>query len=267
MIRLGVTNLSFHIATAGIVALVLKGMGFEVERTYALHEENFERLRNGDIDMVTSAWLPSSHGIYKTRVDEQSVTRELGLHYEPYALWGVPHFVPASEISSIDDLLKPHVMALMQKEIQGIGVGAGITRFSLKIMDEYGLSVAGYSFRTGSQADCITAFEKLVEEHRWGVVPLWHPQFLHFRHDIRALKDPKGLLGSVDRAVLLARIDRLGRFKQEQIRVLDNIRLNNAIISELDYAINRLGLSADQAAADWIAKNPQALATWLAPLV
>lgn len=267
MIRLGVTNLSFHIATAGIVALVLKGMGFEVERTYALHEENFERLRNGDIDMVTSAWLPSSHGIYKTRVDEQSVTRELGLHYEPYALWGVPHFVPASEISSIDDLLKPHVMALMQKEIQGIGVGAGITRFSLKIMDEYGLSVAGYSFRTGSQADFITAFEKLVEEHRWGVVPLWHPQFLHFRHDIRALKDPKGLLGSVDRAVLLARIDRLGRFKQEQIRVLDNIRLNNAIISELDYAINRLGLSADQAAADWIAKNPQALATWLAPLV
>jgi len=44
--------------------------------------------------MIASAWLPSSHGVYKERVEEMVGTRELDLHYEPHALWGVPDYVP-----------------------------------------------------------------------------------------------------------------------------------------------------------------------------
>ena len=266
MLRLGVTDLSFHRATAAVIVQVLKRMGVPVERSYALHEANFEQLRTGSIDMIASAWIPSSHGLYKARVEEQVATREVGLHYEPYALWGVPDYVPESVVGSIEDLLKPQVIARMQPLIQGIGPGAGITRFSLKIMDDYDLTLAGYRFRTGTEEECVEAFESLVQTGRWGVVPLWHPQFLHFRHRIRDLKDPKGLLGSVDRAVLLARADRLGHLSAAQIQVLDNIRLSNAIVAELDYAISREGRNADQAATRWLDKNPQMLASWLAPL-
>lgn len=74
------------------------------------------------------------------------------------------------------------------------------------------------------------------------------------------------MLGSIDRAVLLARADRLGHLSAAQIQVLDNIRLSNAIVAELDYAINREGRSADQAAIRWLDKNPQMLASWLTPL-
>jgi len=63
--------------------------------------------------------------------------------------------------------------------IQGIGTGAGITRFSIKMMDEYKLNDAGYRFLTGTQAECVAAFENAVAEKRWVVVPLWRPQFLH----------------------------------------------------------------------------------------
>lgn len=266
MVRLGVTDLSFHRATAAVITQVLQRMGFAVERSYALHEANFEQLRTGSIDMIASAWIPSSHGLYKTRVEEKVATRELGLHYEPYALWGVPDYIPISEVGMVEDLLKPQVIARMTPLIQGIGPGAGITRFSLRMMDDYGLASAGYHFRTGTQEECVRAFESLVLTRRWGIVPLWHPQFLHFRHRIRDLKDPKGLLGSVDRAVLLARADRLEHFSAAQIHVLDNIRLSNAIVAELDYAINRDGRSADQAATRWLDQNPQILASWLTPL-
>jgi glycine betaine/proline transport system substrate-binding protein len=34
----------------------------------------------------------------------------------------------------------------------------------------------------------------------------------------------------------------------------------------LDYALNRQGKSADQAAEGWLLNNPQTLASWLAPL-
>lgn len=264
-LRLGVTDLSFHRATAAVVVAVLTRLGYRVQRSYALHEANFERLRNGDIDLLASAWLPYSHGVYQNRVHEVVTTRELGLHYQPYALWGVPDYVPADVVGSVADLLKPEVRQRMTPLIQGIGPGAGITRFSLRMMDEYGLSAAGYRFQTGTQQQCFDAFEQAVAAQRWVVVPLWHPQFLHARYRIRELQDPKGLLGGTDRAVLLARSDRLSRLTPAQLQVLDNIRLDNRIVATLDYAINREGQSEDQAAEAWLAAHPDTLAGWLRP--
>jgi len=255
-IKLGVTDLSFHRATGAVVANILKRMGFKVVRSFYPHKENFERLRSEEIDMIASAWLPSSHGVYKERVEEMVGTRELGLHYEPYALWGVPDYIPESEVATVIDLLKASVKTKMTPIIQGIGAGAGITRFSIKMMDEYKLNDAGYRFLTGTQAECVAAFENAVAEKRWVVVPLWHPQFLHNKYKIRELKDPKKLLGGKDRAVLLAREDKLNQlFSKDEINRLDNIKLSNAIVAELDYAINRENKTEDEAAEAWLDAN------------
>ncbi|WP_232775027.1 MULTISPECIES: glycine betaine ABC transporter substrate-binding protein [unclassified Shewanella] len=268
VIRMGVTDLSFHRVTAAVVAQVIRVMGKEVQRSYALHEANFDRLGEGKVDMVCSAWLPHSHGIYRQHVEERVPTQQLGLHYEPYALWGVPDYVPAELVSSIEDLLKPEVQQRMRPTIQGIGEGAGITRFSKNIMVQYGLTAAGYQFKTGTQADCVAAFESAAAVNDWVIVPLWHPQFLHHQYRIRELQDPRGLLGGKDKAVLLARKVELTRnFSPEQIKVLDNIVMSNQIVAELDYAVNRQGMTEDEAAANWLMTNPQHLTTWLAPLL
>lgn len=266
-IRIGVTDLSFHRVTGAIVTKLLEQMGFQVERKYALHENNFNCLAVGEIDMIASAWIPFSHGIYKDKVEQQIATRELGLHYEPYAIWGVPDYVPQDQLCHISDLLKPQVKNRVLPLIQGIGAGAGITRFSIEMMALYGLSEAGYHFKTGTQDDCISAYEAAVARKQWVVVPLWHPQFLHAKYKIRELADEKSLLGGRDRAVLLAREDRLSAsFSIEQVAVLDNIRLSNSIISALDYAVNREGLSADEAAHRWIVNNPDTVMRWMLPL-
>ncbi|MGE6650432.1 glycine betaine ABC transporter substrate-binding protein [Shewanella colwelliana] len=268
VIRMGVTDLSFHRVTAAVVAHVIRIMGKEVQPSYALHEANFNQLGDGKVDMICSAWLPHSHGMYRQHVEEQISTRQLGLHYEAYALWGVPDYVPVELVASIEDLLKPEVQQRMRPIIQGIGEGAGITRFSKDIMTQYGLTAAGYQFRTGTQADCVAAFEAATAVNDWVVVPLWHPQFLHHQYPIRDLQDPKGLLGGKDNAVLLANEQTLTlNFSPTQIQVLDNIVLSNQIVAELDYAANRQGLSEDEAAANWLMANPQHLAAWLAPLL
>ena len=77
-IIMGVTDLSFHRTTASLVANVLKAMGFEVERILSPHQENFEKLKIGQVDMLSSAWLPSSHGIYKAGVEEVEHLSSLG---------------------------------------------------------------------------------------------------------------------------------------------------------------------------------------------
>ncbi|MDK9783556.1 glycine/betaine ABC transporter [Vibrio sp. B172a] len=251
-IKLGVTNLSFHRVTASLVSHVLNDMGFEVERVYSPHEENFSKLKSGEIDMLSSAWLPSSHGIYKASVEEVQPLLELGLHYEPYALWGVPDYVPEELVSEVSDLTKPEVVTKMKSDIQGINPGAGITRFSIKMMDEYSLTEAGYRFHTGTEEDCFTAFEKAVENKQWVIVPLWKPQFLHYKYAIREIAEPKGLLGIVDKAVLLLRQDKSDKFTQEELNRLDALRFSNDIIAELDYKISREGRELDAVTREWL---------------
>jgi glycine betaine/proline transport system substrate-binding protein len=139
-ITIGVTDLSFHRVTSSLVSHVITDMGFTVNRLYAPHQDNFLALKSGQTDMLASAWLPSSHGIYRADVEQVQPLIELGLHYQPYAMWGVPDYIPKHAIAEVSDLLKPDVISKMNKDIQGINPGAGISRFSINMMHEYGLS-------------------------------------------------------------------------------------------------------------------------------
>ncbi|UTJ07041.1 glycine betaine ABC transporter substrate-binding protein [Arcobacter roscoffensis] len=258
-IKLGVTDLSFHRIAGSLVANVLKDLGYEVERIYSPHVENFRKLKVGEVDLLTSAWLPSSHGIYKEDTEKTTPLIELGLHYKPYALWGVPDYVPQKDVAEISDLLKPEVIEKMKKDIQGITPGAGITRFSIKMMEEYGLSNAGYRFHTGTEEDCFSAYETAVKNNQWVVVPLWKPQFLHYKYKIRELSDPKGLLGIVDKAVLLLREDKKNLFSQEELKVLDNLKFSNEVIAELDYKVSRENKAIDEVTKQWLKEHSKSL--------
>ncbi|WBX70029.1 glycine betaine ABC transporter substrate-binding protein [Tenacibaculum retecalamus] len=255
IIRIGVTDLSFHRIAASLVANTLKEMGFKVERIYAHHEKNFENLKEGKTDMLASAWLPSSHGGYKAEVQKTVPLIDLGVHYEPYALWGVPDYVPAEAVSEVVDLLKPEVLEKMKFDIQGINAGAGITRFSIKMMDEYGLNDADYQFHTGTEEACFSTFENAVKDKEWVVVPLWKPHFLHYKYAIRELKEPKGLLGIVDKAVLLLREDKKPLFTEEQLATLDALHFDNEIIAALDYKVSREGKDIDKVTQEWLNSN------------
>lgn len=159
---------------------------------------------------------------------------------------GGPNYVPKEAVSEVAERMKA--------QIQGINPGAGITRFSIQ-MKEYELSDSGYEFFTGSEGDCFDAFESTVANKEWVIVPLWKPQFLHYRYDIREIKEPKGLLGIVDRAVLLLRNDKKSLFSEEQIQKLDSLRFSNDIIAELDYKVCREGKSQDAVTHAWLVEK------------
>lgn len=236
-IRVGHIALSFHDASARQVEQVLEAHGHGVERSAASHEEMFRRLGAGDVDMLVSAWLPSSHGRYLAPIEDR--VRKVTILYEPYCIWGVPEHVPEEAVASVADLLKSPASERMERLIQGINPGAGISRFSAAIVERYGLADAGYHFRSGTEADCFDRFEDAVREGRWIVVPLWHPQFLHARYRIRALEEPLGLLGGVDHATLLVRRDAEERIGEAALDELSRLHLGNVRVSELDDRIAR----------------------------
>lgn len=107
----------------------------------------------------------------------------------------------------------------------------------------------------GTEEECFSAFEEAVEKKEWIVVPLWKPQFLHYKYVIREIKEPKGLLGIVDEAVLLMPEDKTSLFSKEQLETLDSLRFSNEIIAELDYKICRENQPIDQVTKEWLNKN------------
>ena len=235
-IRVGHIDLSFHDASSRAVEAILVEEGHAVERSAAPHEEMFARLGRGEVDVLVSAWLPASHGAYLAPFEAD--VRKLGILYEPYCFWGVPHYVPDA-ISSVADLVGPMALRRMERLIQGINPGAGISRFSKAILSAYELDAVGYHFETGTEADCFGRYERAVAERRWVVVPLWHPQWLNHRYRIRELEEPRGLLGGRDAATLIVRKDAEALIGEATLSRLSHLTLGNGHVSALDDALRR----------------------------
>jgi len=235
-IRVGHIDLSFHNASALEVEAVLAKYGHAVERSAAPHEEMFQRMSRRDVDILVSAWLPASHGKYLEPFRDE--VEEVTVLYEPYCIWGVPDNVPTS-ISQILDLLQDAALNRMDRLIQGINPGAGISRLSSAIITTYKLDHAGYHFRPGTEQDCFGRFEEAVAQSRWVVVPLWHPQALHHRYKIRALAEPLGLSGGADKATVIIRREAAARIESGALDELRRLYIGNARMSELDDALRR----------------------------
>ncbi|KAK3605155.1 hypothetical protein CHS0354_000824 [Potamilus streckersoni] len=187
--------LSFHKAAGAVIQALLVEDGVNVKASSAPHALAYEHLATGKVDFVCAAWLPGSHGKYLDSIAKVGqVIEKFSVIYNPYTIWGVPDYIPANEVASVGDLKKPNVAAKMNKLIQGIGAGAGISRFSREIVEKYKLGEWGYHFENGSMEDCVNAFERAYAKKEWVVVPLWHPQYLHSKYKIRELKEPNGLL-------------------------------------------------------------------------
>lgn len=248
----GQIALSFHIATSAVVCELLERLGHDVVVKQASHEDLYEMLGKGEIDLLVSSWLPASHEKYIKEYQDQLA--KLAVLYNPYCIWGISERAP-SHIQSVEDLSKPEVAELFRKRIQGINPGAGISRFSRQMIDDYDLERQGFYFENGTLEDCANAFLDAEKAGEFAIIPLWHPQWLHQNNSLRELKDPKKLLGGHDDATLLLRRDAEHKVNTQGRKMLESLRIGNKTLSNLDYEICVEGKKPIEAARCWIESN------------
>jgi glycine betaine/proline transport system substrate-binding protein len=262
-IVLGQVGLSFYRVKAALVQRVLEELGYTVEIVEGLHDKIFPLLAQGKVDLFVAAWLPEAHAVYWEQVKAKAMP--LATFYDDaYFFWGVPDYVPQSQVQSIADLTKPEVSAKMNKTIQGIGQGATITVFSQNAVKAYGLDQSGYEFRTGTPKEWIAAFEQAIAQKQWVLLPIWQPQYLNQAHAIRPLADPKGILGGKNQAELIATQSFLEQFPASVIAVLRRIRLDIATVTQMDYQVNVEQKTPREVAQIWIDQHPDQFKGWLA---
>nr|WP_315249384.1 glycine betaine ABC transporter substrate-binding protein [uncultured Duganella sp.] len=260
---LGQVSLSFYAVTGAVIQHLLERLGHTVVVRQGPHEEMFPLLAAGELDLMAAAWLPEGHGAYWQRYG--AVSEQVGKLYEGARFfWAVPDYVPASEVGAIADLAKPHVAARMNKRIQGIGAGAGITVRSRQAVVDYGLDSIGYALQAGTASEWIAAYEKAQAAREWMVFPTWAPQYLNRDGRLRPLLDPRGVLGSVNHASLVGYSQRLQKLPPATRAALAKVKLGIDAVTEMDYLVNIGKHTPRQAAAIWMANNEQRVASWLA---
>jgi glycine betaine/proline transport system substrate-binding protein len=260
-IVLGQVSLSFYAVTGAVIQEVLERLGYTVVLRQGPHEEMFPLLGKGEIDLMAAAWLPEGHAAYWNRygAGAEQVTK---LYDGARFFWAVPDYVPASEVSSMADLARPAVAARTVKLIQGIGAGAAITTLSQKALNEYGLAAAGYSLRPGTAAEWIAAYEAAKAEGKWMVFPTWAPQFLNRDGRLRPLSDPRGVLGGVNHAALVAPRERWSALPAATRAVLAKVHLGLEGVTEMDYLVNVGKQTPREAARIWMRQNESRVAEW-----
>jgi glycine betaine/proline transport system substrate-binding protein len=241
-------------ASTNVVKAVLQEkLGYEVETTPVSAAAMWQALETGDVDAMTTAWLPVTHGHYLEKVKDG--VEDLGVNCEGAGIGlVVPTYVTIDSIAELNDHADK-----FNGEITGIDPGAGIMSKTEEAIEEYGLDKMKLMEASGSIMTAVLADK--IKNEEWVVVTGWTPHWKFARWDLKYLEDPKGVYGGTEYIATIARKG-LKEDMPEVYKVLDNFHWTLADIGEV-MGWNAEGADPYDSAKRWINENPEKVAEWL----
>ncbi|MFT5646168.1 MAG: glycine betaine/proline transport system substrate-binding protein [Aureispira sp.] len=245
-------NWSNGIAVTYLAKAALEANDYDVVLTNLAPGMIFGELSkdDGKGDVFLDAWLPNSHEDYWAEYGENLVV--LGEAFsEGTTGLVVPSYVTINSIEELNDNKDK-----FNGEIIGIGGGAGLHRNTIKAIDLYNLD---YDQVTSSGPAMVASLEKAVRDKEWIVVTGWKPHFKWAQHDLKYLKDPKGVYPK-DACTIISRRG----FKEEQpgaATFFKNFNLEEEQLYEVMSAIADKGEEAG--ATEWYEANKVLVDSWM----
>ena len=241
---------------------------------------------DGSADVYTDLWMPNRQGIWdKYIVEANSVG-----HNKPY-LGTQQMYVPsymADQVKSVEDLKKPEVAALFDKDGNGKGeywagdAGWKSTRMWQVKFKDYGLSelwepeiVPDATFK--AQLKTSYAQEKPI------LFYYWTPEWVHAAYDISAIEEPPRYDGcevvkldeedwleastfncaSSDAEIFVAYSKSLEQRNPAAAKFLSQIQLDPAVVNQWILRIGRDKEDPQDVAEEWVKDNMETVNKWI----
>ncbi len=241
---------------------------------------------DGSIDVFTDSWLPNHKDIW----DKFIVESKTIAHNEPYlATQGtfVPRYM-ADRIKSFEDLAKPEIAALFDKDGDGKGeywpgdANWGSTKLLQIKFESYGLSelwepeiYSDATFKTQLKA-AIAAEEPILFYY-------WTPEWIHAAYDLVSLEEPDRTEGCEDLKLdqedwleastftckyndaraYVAYSKSLEQRNPVVAKFLSQIKLDADVVNEWILKIGRDDEDPQDVAEAWIEANPDTVNGWI----
>ena len=251
-VKLAYVNWAEGVAVTHLLDAMLTDMGYTVETTMADVAPIFAAVAGGDQDVMVETWVPVTHKTYWDKYGDQ---------FEELAVWFdkariglvVPQYV---NIDSIEDLNS--IKDDLEGQITGIDAGAGIMKTTDKALEEYSLD---YELVTSSGPAMTAALKSAIDKKEPVVVTGWAPHWKFARYNLKFLKDPKQVYGSVEE---IKSICRKG-FKQdmpEVAAIFAKMKFNGQQIGSLMDAVSQAEGSEEEAVRAWMEDNKELIDSW-----
>ncbi|WP_121746006.1 ABC transporter permease/substrate binding protein [Streptomyces sp. E2N166] len=239
---------------------ILEQRGYEVEAKQFDAGPLYTSLAQGDIDIVTNSWLPTTHEQYWKKYGDR--LDDLGSWYDETSLeLTVPAYM--KDINSLADLKGK--AGLFDGRITGIESSAGeMALLKSKVLKAYGLEKE-YKVVDSSTPAMLAELKRAMSKKEPVVVTLWSPHWAYNDLDLKKLKDPKGAWGAGDGVHTLSRKGFAGD-DPTTAKWLKDFSLTEKQLTSLEAEINKAGKGNQQdAVRTWLDANP-GLVDKLAPV-
>ncbi|WP_226486345.1 ABC transporter permease/substrate binding protein [Streptomyces parvulus] len=239
---------------------ILEQRGYEVEAKQFDAGPLYTSLAQGDIDIVTNSWLPTTHAQYWKKYGDR--LDDLGSWYDNTSLeLTVPAYM--KDVNTLADLKGK--AGQFGGKITGIESSAGeMALLKDKVSKEYGLDKE-YKVVDSSTPAMLAELKRAMSKKEPIVVTLWSPHWAYNDLDLKKLKDPKGAWGKGDGVHTLSRKGFAGD-DPTAAKWMKDFKLDEKQLTSLEAEINKAGKGKQQdAVRTWLKSNPD-LVDNLAPV-
>jgi len=249
---MGYSLWSSEISSSSVLEIVFEEAGYKVNKVTADPGMIFQGLANGDIDINPGAWLPTCHGNYMEKYEDQVDVVGKNLEGVRVGLV-VPAYV---EIDSIEDL-----NAIKEKtggKIIGIDPGSGAMQSTTQAIPAYNLD---YELIASSETAMLAELKSSIDKGEWVVVTGWRPHWKFIRWDLKFLDDPKKIYGEDEYISSLARLG----FKEDDPEAYAIYERFSWTSEDMESVMNdrENGVPEREAAQKWVDNHPDEVNTWL----
>ena len=247
-VKIGVVQWDDSRATASVFTQILDEGGYEYEIISADLGGLYQATAQGDLDVLVQAWLPATQAPYWEQYGDDLNKAQV---VASGAMCGlvVPEYVP---INTIEEL-KGNA-SKFDGQIGGIEPGAGIMQNTESCIVDYDLEE--FELYSSSTVGMVTELQDKIDKEEWVVVTLWRPHWSFARMEgLRFLEDTQGSYGETDDLIILTRTG----FEEENpefYQVIQNFEMDISDIESIMISMDQ-GQTSEEAAAAWLAENPE----------
>jgi glycine betaine/proline transport system substrate-binding protein len=252
-IKIAYPNWAEGIAMTYLAKAILEDkLGYDVELTQADPGVIYGAVASGDQDVFLDAWLPHTHQPYWAQYKSDLV--DLGSNFSN-GVTGlvVPTYVKIDSIEQLND-----IKGDLDGKIIGIDSGAGITRKTYQVIEEYDLDLV----LVNSSGPAMTAALKdAVDNRKPIVVTGWKPHWKFGRFDLKVLADPRGVY-PIDGCKTVVSKD-FPKKQPEVTQFLMNFSLTEAHLLDLMLKIDDSDGDVAAVAQDWMESHEALVDSWI----
>jgi glycine betaine/proline transport system substrate-binding protein len=262
-VRLVDVGWSDNAATTGLAVVVLEGLAYRPNITYASVRVAFAGMAARNIDAFLGYWKP----VMSPRIEPFVKSGQIQVLEQPNlvgakATLAVPAYLHAKGLKSFADI------ARFEKELEGrifgIEPGTGSNALIQRMIDRNEFGLASFRRMESSESGMLTEVQRAVKDQRAIVFLGWEPHPMNVQFSIRYLDGGDAVFGPGFGEAKVYTAMRAGydRHCPNVAALLANLQFTTDIENQVMTAIVEK-TSPVQAARDWLRKNPAVLATWL----